>query len=135
MTFRKLLAVSAICLATLSLSTLINTAVAETGDQVVSTPFKGPKANTGTVSFIREGSKSYLLLSSDFKIPDTPDPHWQVVDSKGEAHLLQALKVKNGLSNLRIEMPKHVPDVSNVVIWCAFAQVNLGEASFAKPVK
>ena len=24
-----------------------------------------------------------LTLSEDFKVPDTPDPHWQVVDSKG----------------------------------------------------
>lgn len=133
-TFRKLsLAATVLCLAAATL-TIGPSAVAKSGDAITSTPFKGPKANTGTASFYREGAKAYLRLSPDFKVPDTPDPHWQVIDSKGEAHLLQALKIKEG-SNMQIELPKHVPDVARVVIWCAFAQVNLGEASFAKPVK
>jgi hypothetical protein len=49
--------------------------------------------------------------------------------------LLQALKLKEGLSNRQIELPHHVPNVAKVQIWCAFAQVVLGEASFEKPVK
>src|SRR3989441_4966258 len=32
---------------------------------------------------VTEGGQSVLTLSEDFKVPDTPDPHWQVVDSKG----------------------------------------------------
>jgi hypothetical protein len=133
--FRKLtVAASALCLAA-ALLTVGSVAYAKTGDEIMSTPFKGPKANTGSVSYSQEGAKRYLTLSTDFKVPDTPDPHWQVIDSKGEAHLLQALKVKPGESNMKIELPKHVPDVARVVIWCAFAQVNLGEASFAKPLK
>ena len=100
-----------------------------------STVFKGAKVNGGTVTHMRVGNKSILKLSPDFKIPDTPDPHWQVIDSKGESHLLQALKVKDGISNLEITLPGHVPDVAKVQIWCAFAQVVLGESSFAKPVK
>ena len=32
-------------------------------------------------------------------------------------------------------MPSYVKNVSKVVIWCAFAEVNLGEASFSSPVK
>lgn len=132
---RKLsFAVTALCLAAAFLAGA-PTIQAKSGDQIESTPFKGPKANTGKVTLVREGAKAMLRLSPDFKIPDTPDPHWQIVDSKGETHLLQALKVKDGLSNREIELPKHVPDVSKVVIWCAFAQVNLGEASFAKPVR
>jgi hypothetical protein len=100
-----------------------------------STVFKGAKVNGGTVTHIRAGNKSILKLSPDFKIPDTPDPHWQVIDSKGESHLLQALKVKDGLTNLEITLPGHVPDVAKVQIWCAFAQVLLGESSFARPVR
>ena len=134
MTFRKFtLVVPALCLAAAML-TGGSLAVAKSGDEITSTPFKGPKANTGTVSLFHEGGKAYLRLSPDFKVPDTPDPHWQIIDSKGEAHLMQALKIKEG-SNMQIELPKHVPDVARVVIWCAFAQVNLGEASFAKPVR
>jgi len=46
-----------------------------------SEPFAGVKANTGTVTHSTEGGRSVLTLSDDFKVPDTPDPHWQVVDS------------------------------------------------------
>ena len=101
----------------------------------VSKPFTGPKANTGTVSHQRDGNKQILTLSDDFKVPDTPDPHWQVVDSKGNAYLLQRLMVKGDKLNKRITLPAYVKDVAKVVIWCAFAESNLGEASFAKPVK
>ena len=100
-----------------------------------STVFKGKVVNGGTVTHAREGGKSVLKLSEDFQIPGSPDPHWQVIDSKGESHLLQALKLKEGLSNREITLPGHVPDVAKVQIWCAFAEVVLGEASFAKPVK
>jgi hypothetical protein len=31
--------------------------------------------------------------------------------------------------------PAYVPDVSKVQIWCAFAEVVLGEASFPQPVQ
>lgn len=51
----------------------------------------GAKVNAGTVSHVKEGSKDILELSTDFKVPDTPDPHWQVVDSKGRVFLLQRL--------------------------------------------
>ena len=100
-----------------------------------STMFQGKVVNGGTVTHYREGGKSMLRLSADFQIPGSPDPHWQVVDSNGEAHLLQSLKVKEGLSNREIAMPGHVPDVAKVQIWCSFAQVLLGEASFDAPVK
>ena len=76
-----------------------------------SSAFQGKKVNGGTVTHYREGNQSILRLSDDFQIPDTPDPHWQVIDSKGESHLLQGLKVKKGLSNREIILPNHVPDV------------------------
>lgn len=34
-----------------------------------------------------------------------------------------------------IVVPPYVKNISRVVIWCAFAAVNLGEAKFSSPVK
>jgi hypothetical protein len=102
-----------------------------------SSKFAGPKANTGTVTHSVVDGKNILTLSDDFKVPDTPDPHWQVVDSKGNAYLLQKLKVKGTLKdkvNTRITVPGYVPDISKVQIWCAYAEVVLGEASFEHPI-
>ena len=42
--------------------------------------------------------KNVLKLSADF-VPDTPDPHWQVVDSKGQVFLLQRLGIKGDKVN------------------------------------
>ena len=100
-----------------------------------SEPFAGVKANTGTVTHSTEGGRSVLTLSDDFKVPDTPDPHWQVVDSKGRTYLLQRLPVKGDKVNRSIVVPAYVPDVAKVQIWCAFAETLLGEAAFDKPVK
>jgi len=100
-----------------------------------SRPFAGVKANTGTVTHTKENGQSVLTLSDDFKVPDTPDPHWQVVDSKGKTYLLQRLPVKGDKVNRRIVLAANVPDVAKVQIWCAFAETLLGEAEFASPVK
>ena len=100
-----------------------------------SRPFAGVKANTGTVTHTKENGQSVLTLSDYFKVPDTPDPHWQVVDSKGKTYLLQRLPVKGDKVNRRIVLPANVPDVAKVQIWCAFAETLLGEAEFASPVK
>ena len=75
-----------------------------------------------------------LALSNDFKTPDTPDPHWQVVDSKGTVYDLQKMGIKDNKMNRKITLPSYVRDVAKVVIWCAWAETNLGEASFEKPV-
>jgi hypothetical protein len=98
-------------------------------------PFQGAKANTGFVSHSTEGSTSILTLSDDFVAPQTPDPHWQVVDSQGNTYLLQKLMIKGDKMNKSIEVPKYVHDIAKVQIWCAFAEVNLGEAAFEHPVK
>jgi len=99
--------------------------------------FQGAKANTGTVTHMVKDGKNILTLSDDFK---TPDPHWQVVDSKGNTYLLQKLKVKSGALksdklNKSITVPDYVHDVAKVQIWCAWAEANLGEASFEQPVQ
>src|SRR5689334_18211359 len=94
-----------------------------------SSQFKGPKANTGTVRHTVQDSKNILTLSADFKVPEAPDPHWQVVDSKGNTYLLQKLKVKGTLKdkvNTTITVPAFVTDISKVQIWCAYAEVVLG---------
>jgi hypothetical protein len=104
-------------------------------DMHKSSKFAGPKANTGTVTHTVVEGKNVLTLSDDFKVPGTPDPHWQVVDSRGNTYLLQKLTIKGDKVNRTITLPAYVVDVSKVQIWCAFAEVVLGEASFDHPVQ
>jgi len=100
--------------------------------------FQGPKANKGHVTHSNRDGKSVLTLSDDFVVPDTPDPHWQVVDSDGQVYLLDKLKKKALIGDKyqkEIVLPGYVKNVSKVIIWCAWAEANLGEASFSSPVK
>ncbi len=100
--------------------------------------FSGKKVNAGVVMHEHKDGKHMLTLSDDFQVPDAPDPHWQVVDSKGRAYLLQRLNVKGLVSdklNRMIMLPDYVVDIAKVQIWCAYAEVVLGEASFDKPIK
>ena len=100
--------------------------------------FQGPKANKGHVTHNTRYGKSVLTLSDDFVVPDTPDPHWQVVDSDGQVYLLDKLKKKALIGDKyqkEIVLPGYVKNVSKVIIWCAWAEANLGEASFSSPVK
>jgi hypothetical protein len=99
--------------------------------------FTGAKVNEGTVTHKKEGNKNILELSADFKVPDTPDPHWQVIDSKGQVFLLQRLGVKNGVLgvtgdkiNRQITLPSFIKDVATVQIYCAWAEAVLGETAF-----
>ncbi len=119
--------------------TLLSVAPAAFADKMADThkskPFAGPKANKGFVTHGKMNGKSMLVLSDDFVVPDTPDPHWMLVDSKGTTYLVQKLKIKNEGYNKSIEVPAYVKDVAKVIIWCAWAETNLGEASFDKPVK
>jgi hypothetical protein len=101
--------------------------------------FEGVKANSGMATHGRSGNNDTLTWSDDFKIPDTPAPHWQVVDTKGNVYLLNRLKIKGGLlggekENRTITIPPYIHDVAKVQIYCAWAEALLGEASFAKPV-
>jgi hypothetical protein len=98
-----------------------------------SSPFAGAKANTGRVTLTGSSGALMLTLSDDFKAPDAPDPHWQVVDSKGRTYLLQKLTVKGIIGdkmNRSITLPSYITDVARVQFWCAYAEVLLGEASF-----
>src|SRR5580765_379015 len=103
-------------------------------DSHTSSKFAGPKANTGTVTHTVVDGKNVLTLSADFKDPGTPDPHWQVVDSKGNVYLLQRLGIKGDKVNLSITLPAYVKDVAKVQIYCAWAEAVLGETTFDKTV-
>jgi hypothetical protein len=96
--------------------------------------FEGVKANSGTATHGRSGNSDTLTWSDDFKIPETPAPHWQVVDTKGNVFLLQRLTIKGDKQNRTIQLPAYIHDVAKVQIWCAFAETLLGEAPFAKPI-
>jgi hypothetical protein len=104
-------------------------------DTHTSTKFEGGKANKGTVTHTVQSGKNILTLSNDFVIPDTPAPHWQVVDTHGHAYLLQRLKIKGDKINKSITVPEYVHDIAKVQIWCAWAEANLCEASFDRPVQ
>ena len=127
------------------------------GDQMMmdahhSTTFKGKAVNAGHVIHSKEGSTNVLTLSDDFVAPGSPDPHWQVVDSKGTVYDLGRLLVKGSGDGMganmkpadmkpsdklqkKVKLPAYIKDVSKVIIYCAWAEVNLGEASFSKPLK
>ena len=122
------------CLVSLALAASYSFA----GDSHKSGPFQGAKANKGFVTHTTENGKSILTLSDDFVVPDTPDPHWQVVDSDGTVYQLDKLKKKALIGDKfqkEIVVPGYVKNVSKVVIWCAWAEANLGEASFSFLVK
>ena len=108
-------------------------AVAQQSQPFTTTQFAGPKANAGTATLSHQNGQRVLTWSDDFKIPDTPAPHWQVVDSSGNTYLLQRLVIKGDKQNCTITVPSYVKDVAKVHIWCAYAEVVLGEASFASP--
>jgi hypothetical protein len=105
-----------------------------------SSKFSGAKVNAGTVTHAVRDGKNVLTLSSDFQMPDTPDPHWQIVDSKGNTFLLQRLGVKSlgGIVkdkiNTTITLPAYIKDVARVQIYCAWAEAVLGEATFTAPM-
>ncbi len=132
---RRLVSVGSLAIAAFALTA--NLALAQSH---VSKPFSGPKVNGGTVTHSISDGKIVLTLSDDFKVPDTPDPHWQIVDSKGNVYLLQRLGVKSlgGLVkdriNTSITLPAYVKDVAKVQIYCAWAEAVLGETSFGAPM-
>jgi|tagenome__1003787_1003787.scaffolds.fasta_scaffold19550206_1 hypothetical protein len=95
--------------------------------------FKGAKANTGYAIHYVENGKNILAVSDDFEIPNTPAPSWQIVDSRGNVYLLNQFKIKGG-TNRKITLPAYVQDVAKVQVWCSYAEVLLGEASFDQPV-
>ena len=125
-------------LSTIAVTVMFSALSAFAADMHTSSQFQGPKANKGTVTHSTRDGKSVLTLSDDFVVPDTPDPHWQIVDSDGNVYLLDKLKKKALIGDKyqkEVVLPSYVKNVSKVVIWCAWAEANLGEASFSSPVK
>ncbi|MEO8127398.1 MAG: hypothetical protein ABJF23_22870 [Bryobacteraceae bacterium] len=110
------------------------TFAATNGDVHTTATFQGPKANTGTAMHTYENGKSVLRVSADFKVPDTPAPTWRVVDSNGNIYTLDAFKIKGG-EKRQVVVPSYIPNVAKVQVYCAFAEVILGETSFSSPVK
>ena len=112
---------------------VVGSAASASAQGRTSTPFTGVKANTGRVTMTGSAGAFVLTLSDDFKAPEAPDPHWQVVDSKGRVYLLQKLTVKGLVGdkmNRSITLPAYITDVAKVQFWCAYAEVLLGEATF-----
>ena len=101
---------------------------------VSTTKFEGVKANQGKATLSKEGKTNKLTWSEDFKIPDTPAPHWQVVDSQGNTHMLNRLVIKGDKQNKSITVPTYIKDIVKVQIWCSYAEALLGEASFSQPM-
>ncbi len=130
MKFNRMLSVFALVAAL----TTASVSFAAKGPQT-SSKFEGPKANTGTVTHTVENGKSILRVSADFKVPDTPAPTWRVVDSKGNIYTLDAFKVKAGNNEKReVVVPSYVHDIVKVQVYCAWAEVLLGEAAFTSPI-
>jgi hypothetical protein len=122
-------------LSTLLTGTLLLAGLAVASDAAaqtshVSKTFSGAKVNEGTVTHTVTNGRNVLTLSAGFKDPGTPDPHWQVVDSKGNVYLLQRLGIKGDKVNTSITLPAYVKDVAKVQIYCAWAEVVLGETTF-----
>jgi hypothetical protein len=121
----------------LLMATMLFAVSAVAQDAHTSSQFQGPKANKGHVTHSTRDGKSVLTLSDDFLVPDTPDPHWRVVDSDGNVYDLDKMKKKALIGDKyqkEIVVPTYVKNVSKVIIWCAWAEANLGEASFSSPV-
>jgi len=108
---------------------------AKNNGPLTSSKFEGPKANTGTVTYSTENGKGVLRVSADFKVPDTPAPTWRVVASNGHIYPLDAFKIKGGNGQKReVVVPSYVHDIVKVQVYCAWAEVLLGEASFSSAV-
>ena len=119
--------------AVLVLLTATFAAAVDRNAQHTSSMFAGPKANTGTVTHLYDNGKSILRVSQDFKVPDTPAPTWRIVDSRGAIYTLEAFKIKGG-EKREVVVPAYVRDIAQVQVYCAWAEVLLGEASFSSPV-
>jgi hypothetical protein len=94
--------------------------------------FKGVEAKTGYANLAKKNGKHILSVSADFTVPPSPAPHWQVVDKDGNVFLLQRFTIVGDKVNREIVLPSYIKSVAKVQVWCSFAEVLLGEASFAQ---
>src|SRR5436190_2152927 len=107
MTFTYQLRTAFVVMFLLSIGTLtLQSAYA--ADSHTSGVFQGVKVSRGTVTHTNAGGKSVLNLSDDFQMPQAPDPHWQVIDSRGNVYLLDKLSLKGGRFQKSITLPSYV---------------------------
>ena len=66
-------------------------------------------------------------------MPDTPAPTWRVIDSKGNIYTLDAFKIKGG-EKREVIVPSYIRDIVKVQVYCAWAEVLLGEAGYSSPI-
>ena len=132
---RQVRSIRRVLLSSLAAIALLTATSGFAADTHTSKPFSGIKVNGGMVTHSKHSPHNVLTLSDDFKVPDTPAPHWQVVDSKGNVYLLQRLVIKDDKFNRSITLPSYILDIAKVQIWCAWAETLLGEALFDSPVK
>jgi cation diffusion facilitator CzcD-associated flavoprotein CzcO len=89
----------------------------------------------GTATYTVESGKRILRVSADFKVTDTQAPTWRVIDSKGNVYTLDGFKIKAGNGEKReVMVPAYVKDIVKVQVYCAWAEVILGEAGFSTAV-
>ncbi len=104
-------------------------------DMGMTNMFKGIEVNGGTANLYKKDGKFHLGFSMDFKTPGSPSPHWQVVDGNGNTFLLQRITIAGDKTNRDITLPSYIKSVKKVQVWCSFAEVVLGEATFSKAMK
>ena len=123
-----------------SIAALAMTATFALAQGHTSKPFSGAKVNAGTVTHSMKDGKNVLTLSDDFKVPDTPDPHWQVVDSQGQylpaaaSRREEPRRPREGSHQHVDHAAAYIKDVAKVQIYCAWAEAVLGEAPFTAPL-
>jgi hypothetical protein len=123
-------------LGALAVAATLATTVALSDQNMYTTgTFSGVKVNGGTATLTKQGKTFTIELSPDFKVPDAPAPHWQIVDGDGNTYLLQRLVIKEDKFHKSITLPSYIRSVAKVQIWCAWAEVLLGEASFNTVVR
>ena len=118
-----------------AVSGLLTAGIVGAADSHMTAKFEGIKANKGMAIHTRQGNEDVLTWSDDYKVPDTPAPHWQVVDAQGNVYLLNQQRIKGDKQNKSIVLPPYVHVIAKVQVWCSFAEALLGEASFAVPIK
>ena len=57
-----------------------------------------------------------------------------MIGAHGNVYMLDTLSIKGDKMNRKIVQPVYIKDVTKVHMWCAFAETNLGEATFDRPV-
>lgn len=96
--------------------------------------FKGVEANQGTATIFKRDGKFRIRVSSDFRIPPSPAPHWQVVDGSGNTYLLDRFTIVGDKTKREIVLPSYIKSVKKVQVWCSFAEVLLGEGLLERTI-